>query len=80
VITPLLAQKVIDIPPALMLFALVGFVTLFGLAGGLLAAPLMVVLFVGVRELYVHRLLEERPIQVPAGGSSQADPRPPAGA
>jgi predicted PurR-regulated permease PerM len=65
VITPLLAQKVVDIPPALMLFALVGFTTLFGLLGGLLAAPMMVVLFVGVRELYVHRLLEGRPVEVP---------------
>lgn len=72
VITPLLAQKVVDIPPALMLFALFGFAALLGLAGGVLAAPLMVVLFVGVREMYAHRLLEARPVDVAPGHHAHA--------
>jgi predicted PurR-regulated permease PerM len=58
VLTPLLARRAVELPPALTLFALVAFVALFGLAGGLLAAPLMVVAFVAVREFYVERALE----------------------
>jgi predicted PurR-regulated permease PerM len=59
VLTPVLARHAVDLPPALTLFALTGFATLFGLAGALLAAPLMVVVYVGVREFYVEGLLDD---------------------
>jgi predicted PurR-regulated permease PerM len=69
VLTPLLAKQAVQIPPALMLFALVAFAALFGIAGGLLAAPLMVVVYVAVREFYVAYYLERRPL--PAAGEDR---------
>ena len=67
VLTPVLARHAVDLPPALTLFALTGFATLFGLAGALLAAPLMVVVYVGVRTFYVERL--------PGDGTAASAPR-----
>lgn len=52
-ITPLVQQQSVDLPPALTLFALVAFGLLFGLLGVLLAAPLTVCLYVWVTKLYV---------------------------
>jgi predicted PurR-regulated permease PerM len=54
VITPLVQQKAIDLPPALLLFSLVAGGLIFGLAGVLLAAPLTVVLMMIVKRLYVR--------------------------
>lgn len=56
-ITPLVQQRAIDLPPALLLFALVAGGLVFGLAGVLLAAPLTVVLLVIVKRLYVREAL-----------------------
>ncbi|NUB25203.1 AI-2E family transporter [Azospirillum brasilense] len=57
VVTPLVARKLISIPPALTLFAIVAMALAFGALGLLLASPLTVVLFVLVRKLYVQAAL-----------------------
>lgn len=57
VISPLIQQRAVDLPPALLLFSLVAGGFLFGFAGVLLAAPLTVVLFVLVKRLYVREAL-----------------------
>ena len=54
VITPLVQQRAVDLPPALLLFSLVAGGLIFGLAGVLLAAPLTVVLLMMVKRLYVR--------------------------
>lgn len=57
-ITPLVQQQSVDLPPALTLFSLVAFGLLFGLLGVLLAAPLTVCLYVWVKRLYLHEMPE----------------------
>jgi predicted PurR-regulated permease PerM len=56
-IQPLIQQRAVDIPPALLLFGVVAMGTLFGAAGVVLAAPLAVVLYVLVKQLYVREAL-----------------------
>lgn len=55
ILQPLVQQRAVSLPPALLLFALLASSTLFGLPGVILAAPLTVVLFVLVNRLYVTR-------------------------
>ena len=57
VLEPLVQQRAVDLPPALLLFALVAGSLIFGLIGVVLAAPLTVVLFVLVKRLYVQEAL-----------------------
>ena len=57
VLEPLVQQRAVDLPPALLLFALVAGGTVFGIVGLLLAAPLTVVLYVMVKRLYVQEAL-----------------------
>ena len=57
VIEPLVQQRAVDLPPALLLFAIVGGAFLFGPPGVIFAAPLTVVLFVMVKRLYVREAL-----------------------
>jgi len=64
VIQPLITNRSVSIPPALLLFSVIAFATLFGLSGVILAAPLTVCAYVAVAKLYVHRTLGE-PVQVP---------------
>jgi len=54
---PMIQKHSVDVPPALLLFALVAFGLLFGFLGVVLAAPLTVVVFVMVRRLYVQTIL-----------------------
>ena len=69
VLMPLIQHRVARLPPALALFALVVFAVLFGPLGILLATPLAVVAFVGVKELYVRDYLEDGvPSDPPPGG------------
>lgn len=56
-IQPLIQKRLVRLPPALLLFAIVGMGLLFGPMGILLAAPLTIVVFVLVRELYVQDIL-----------------------
>ena len=55
IIQPLVQQRAVHLPPAMLLFSLFAASTLFGLAGLILAAPLTVVAFVLVNRLYVTR-------------------------
>jgi predicted PurR-regulated permease PerM len=57
VIEPLVQQRAVDLPPALLLFAIVAGAFLFGPPGVIFAAPLAVVLFVMVKRLYVREAL-----------------------
>ena len=54
---PLVQQRAVDLPPALLLFALVAGGLVFGIPGVILAAPMTVVLFVLVKRLYVQEAL-----------------------
>lgn len=55
ILQPLVQQRAVSLPPALLLFALLASSTLFGLPGVIFAAPLTVVVFVMVNHLYVVR-------------------------
>jgi predicted PurR-regulated permease PerM len=57
VITPLVQQRAVSLPPALLLFALVALGLLFGIIGILLAEPLTVVVYVLVKRLYIQEYL-----------------------
>ena len=56
-LTPLVQQYAVDLPGAVLLFSLIGFGTLFGTLGVILAAPLAVVTMVLVKRLYVIETL-----------------------
>jgi predicted PurR-regulated permease PerM len=60
VLEPLVQQRAVTMPPALLLFALVAGGVVFGLSGIILAAPLTVVLYVMVKRLYVQEALHTR--------------------
>ncbi|HEV7267633.1 MAG TPA: AI-2E family transporter [Falsiroseomonas sp.] len=64
VLTPLLGERMVRIPPALLLFSVVAAGSAFGLGGVLLAGPLTVVAYVLVSKLYVRETLGE-PVGVP---------------
>ena len=57
VLTPLVQQYAVDLPGVVLLFSLIGFGTLFGTLGLILAAPLTVVSYVLVKRLYVVEAL-----------------------
>ncbi len=57
VIEPLVQQRALNLPPALLLFAIVAAAVVFGPVGIIFAAPLTVVLFVLVKRLYVRDAL-----------------------
>ncbi|RAI41874.1 AI-2E family transporter [Rhodoplanes roseus] len=59
VLQPLIQREMVSVPPALLLFSVVGFGILFGVTGVLLAAPLTVVVYVAVKELYVRDIEAE---------------------
>jgi len=59
-ITPMLADRMVSIAPAVGLFAVVAMGVLFGPLGLLLGFPLAIVLDVAVRRLYVRDTLGER--------------------
>ena len=54
---PMIQKHAVNVPPAVLLFAVVAAGILFGLLGVLLAAPLTVVTFVLVQRIYVRTLL-----------------------
>jgi predicted PurR-regulated permease PerM len=57
VLQPLIQARAVDLPPALLLFSLFGIGVLFGPLGVVLAAPMTVVLYVLVKQLYVRHAL-----------------------
>ncbi len=64
--TPLVNRSVVDIPPALTLFVILGVGAVFGIYGVFFAGALLVVTYVGVRELYLRDTLGEDIDGVPA--------------
>nr|WP_276317280.1 AI-2E family transporter [Croceicoccus ponticola] len=64
-ITPLVNRQVVNIPPALTLFVILGAGAVFGIYGVFFAGALLVVAFVGVRELYLRDTLSEDIESVP---------------
>ena len=68
-LTPLVQQYAVDLPGAVLLFSLIGFGTLFGTLGVILAAPLAVVTMVLVKRLYVIETLDT-PTPIPGEKSA----------
>lgn len=66
-IYPFIQKQAVKLPPVLTLFGILGFGTLFGFIGVFVATPLMVVLFVNLRLLYLRETLGED-ISVPGEG------------
>lgn len=56
---PMIQKQAVDVPPAILLFTIVAFGTLFGPLGVLLAAPLTITVFVLVKRIYVKTLLRK---------------------
>ena len=67
VLTPMIQQYVVELPGVVLLFSLIGFGTLFGTLGIVLAAPLAVVTTVLVKRLYVIDALDT-PTPIPGEG------------
>ena len=67
---PLLQRWTVQMPPAVMLLAMVGFGLLFGLWGVLLATPLAVVAMTIIRMAYVEDILENRHDDGPGPGAA----------
>lgn len=65
-ITPMIQQERVSLPPALIISAQLLFGVLFGLMGLALATPLAALFMTLFRELYVHDYLEAEPVA--AGG------------
>ncbi len=63
ILQPMIQKHAVDIPPALLLFAVLAFGLLFGFLGVLLAAPLTIVTYILVRRIYVKAMLG-KPITV----------------
>lgn len=58
-IMPIIQQHAVSIPPAIILFAIVVFGTLFGLLGVVLAVPLAVLTMVLVQKIWIRETLGE---------------------
>jgi predicted PurR-regulated permease PerM len=58
-LTPFVQSRVIAIPPAVTLFAIIGIGFVFGLFGLFFSAALLVVIFTLVRSLYLREVLGE---------------------
>lgn len=73
-ITPWVQNRVIDIPPAITLFAIIGIGMVFGVFGLFFSAALLVVIFSLIRSLYLNDTLGE-PIDEDGGHSSSSKER-----
>lgn len=56
-ISPVVQQQAVELPPALLIFALLAFGLLFGMLGVVLAEPLTAAIYVLVKRLYVREAL-----------------------
>lgn len=59
-ITPYVQNRVVSIPPAITLFAIVGIGLIFGLYGLIFSAPLLVAIFSLTRSLYLRETIGEK--------------------
>jgi predicted PurR-regulated permease PerM len=57
---PLIQQRIVFLPPALTIFALIIFAALLGPLGVLFAEQLTVLFFVMVKKLYIQDILHEK--------------------
>ncbi|WP_239804967.1 AI-2E family transporter [Croceicoccus hydrothermalis] len=62
-ITPFVTRSVVSIPPALTLFVILGVGAVFGIYGLFFSAAMLVVAFVGIREIYLRDTLGEEGIE-----------------
>jgi predicted PurR-regulated permease PerM len=60
---PMIQKHAVDVPPAVLLFAVFASGLLFGFLGVLLAAPLTIVIYVFIQRVYVRTLLG-KPIRI----------------
>jgi hypothetical protein len=61
VLVPLIQRATVEVPPALVLLALVAFGSLFGFLGILIATPMTALLILWVKRLYVEDALGKAP-------------------
>ncbi len=59
IVSPLLMQRIVNLPPAMVLFSIVAFGALFGISGVFLAVPLAILAYVLIVTFYVRRTLGE---------------------
>ncbi|MHA6719965.1 AI-2E family transporter [Sphingomonas sp. RS6] len=71
-ITPFVQSRVIAIPPAVTLFAIIGIGFVFGLFGLFFSAALLVVIFTLIRSLYLREVLGE---PIPRSSADPAEDR-----
>lgn len=67
-LTPIVERRMASLPIPITLFAVVAFGVLFGLPGVIVATPLAVVLYVLVKQLYLHDMLGDE-VSLPGGGA-----------
>ncbi|HVF82979.1 MAG TPA: AI-2E family transporter [Sphingomicrobium sp.] len=72
-VQPIIQSWAVDVPGAVLLFALLACGALFGPLGIVFAAPLTVVVYVLVKRLYVREALET---ETPIPGEDKPDPAP----
>src|SRR5690606_38012156 len=73
-LTPLVHRKMVNLPPALTLFSIIAAGLIFGVIGLIFATPLLVVIYVLVKRLYVREALGTyTPIP---GEDDRRDPEP----
>lgn len=59
ILQPIIQRRMVALPPAVTMFAVIAFAILFGAMGVLLAAPLAVVTLVAVEDLYVATIEQD---------------------
>lgn len=72
IMTPLIQQHMVHIPPAIVILSVVAFGLVFGIAGVILATPLAVIAMVLVGMLYVQDVLG-KDIKVPGSKEESSD-------
>lgn len=70
-VAPVVQERMVSLPPAVFLLAVVVFGGVFGILGVIFAAPLAVVTFVAVQKLWVRDALHEA-TEVPGEGDERA--------
>ncbi|EEF61454.1 AI-2E family transporter [Pedosphaera parvula] len=73
---PIVQKKAAELPPVLTLIAMVLFGSLFGFMGVLLATPMLAVIMVLIKKLYIEDVLGDRE-PGPEPATSPSIPRPP---
>lgn len=72
ILTPLIQQRMVHIPPALVILSVVAFGTVFGIAGIILATPLAVIAMVLIGMFYVQDVLG-KDVKIPGQDAKNGD-------